>query len=119
MKNILSKGLILVMALFALTSCDKDQPNEEQKEVPNLVVELSEATLQPNQSLEIPIKSGSGNYLVSIPQIGIATASVTKESVTLTGIKIGETLLTITDKVSRQSKEIKVSIEASTEALSP
>ncbi|WP_288764870.1 hypothetical protein [uncultured Porphyromonas sp.] len=112
MKNILSKGLILVMALFALTSCDKDQPNEEQKEVPNLVVELSEATLQPNQSLEIPIKSGSGNYLVSIPQIGIATASVTKESVTLTGIKIGETLLTITDKVSRQSKEIKVSIEA-------
>ncbi len=100
------------MALFALTSCDKDQPNEEQKEVPNLVVELSEATLQPNQSLEIPIKSGSGNYLVSIPQIGIATASVTKESVTLTGIKIGETLLTITDKVSRQSKEIKVSIEA-------
>ncbi len=112
MKNILSKGLILVMVLFALTSCDKDQPNEEKKEVPNLVVELSEATLQPNQSLEIPIKSGSGNYLVSIPQIGIATATVTKESVTLTGIKIGETLLTITDKVSRQSKEIKVSIEA-------
>lgn len=100
------------MALFALTSCDKDQPNEEQEEVPNLVVELSEATLQPNQSLVIPIKSGSGDYLVSIPQIGIATATVTKESVTLTGIKIGETLLTITDKVSRQSKEIKVSIEA-------
>ena len=112
MKNILSKGLILVMVLFALTSCDKDQPNEEQKEVPNLVVELSEATLQPNRSLMIPIKSGSGDYLVSIPQIGIATATVTKESVTLTGIKIGETLLTITDKVSRQSKEIKVSIEA-------
>lgn len=112
MKNILSKGLILVMVLFALTSCDKDQPNEEQKEVPNLVVELSEATLQPNQSLMIPIKSGSGDYLVSIPQIGIATATVTKESVTLTGIKIGETILTITDKVSRQSKEIKVSIEA-------
>lgn len=110
MKHKIYSGLLLLLSLLAFTSCDKEQPKEETKEIPNLIVELSEATLQPSQSLEIPIKSGSGNYMVSIPQIGIAIAKVDTEKVILKGIKIGETQLIITDKDSKQRKEIKVTV---------
>lgn len=110
MKHKIYSGFLLLLSLLAFTSCDKEQPKEETKEIPNLIVELSEATLQPSQSLEIPIKSGSGNYMVSIPQIGIAIAKVDTEKVILKGIKIGETQLIITDKDSKQRKEIKVTV---------
>ncbi|MDO5017035.1 MAG: hypothetical protein Q4E10_01575 [Porphyromonas sp.] len=110
MKTIISKSLLILLSLFALSSCDKDEPTDVVQEVQDLVIEMTETTVEPRQSVTIPVKSGSGHYQVSIESIGIAKASVDKDQITLTGVTEGQTVLTVTDKLSSQSKTIGVTV---------
>lgn len=111
MKNRISYILLLLVALFSASACDsKKETPEAPTNVADLVIEMGDVVVQLGKVLEIPVKAGSGDYFVAIPEIGIASAKVTNNSILLKGIREGETTLTVTDNISKQAKTLKVTV---------
>ncbi|MDO5105818.1 hypothetical protein [Capnocytophaga sp.] len=96
----------VVMLLLVVTTigCEKDKQTESLKvSVTNLEVEADDkATFE--------IISGSGNYSVTVTDTKIATATFSETTVTVNGIKEGETTVIVLDKISHQQVVVKVKI---------
>jgi hypothetical protein len=95
---------LFVLFLF---SCSENNPIEQ--EAP-LVVSETEVTLSPNKTyVEISILKGAGNYMAVSSVDSVARCFLNDNKLIITGYKIGNSTITLTDKDKNQVS-IKVTI---------
>lgn len=76
--------------------------------VPKLVVQSDLIQLKTDEYLTLQVTSGSGEYKAIIESVGIASAVVDDEVVTVKGIQEGETTLVIKDRRSQEEVTIPI-----------
>jgi len=93
----------------------KDNATNQTKTVavkvthPNLAIDRSEVEVEKGKTAIVNITSGSGDYSVNSDNATIATATLSGTVVTITGIAIGNTTVTIKDNATNQTKTVTVS----------
>lgn len=88
--------LTLVFALgFAFTACSDDDDD--------LTLEKYETEVNVGESITLKITGGNGDYKVSSGDATIATAAVVNKEIAVTGVKAGETTITVTDKENKKT----------------
>lgn len=107
----LLRSLLFVLIAVSFSACDKEKPTESVPVVP-FQLDQTELTLQTGDVAKIAITGGSGEFVTSIGNVGILTASVTQSEITLHALRPGEERLKVTDRVTNETKEVKVSIES-------
>ncbi len=78
--------------------------------ISNLVIDKSAVEVEIGKTATVKILSGSGNYSVESNNTGIATATLSGTVVTITGIAIGNTTVTIKDNATNQTKTVAVTV---------
>lgn len=102
----MNKKLIYLLTLvfafgFAFTACSDDDDD--------LTLEKYETEVNIGESVTLKITGGNGDYKVSSGDATIATAAVANKEITVTGVKAGETTITVTDKENK-SATLKVKV---------
>ncbi|AEK23835.1 leucine-rich repeat protein [Capnocytophaga canimorsus] len=86
----------------------------------NLVLSKTALTLNVNQTEQVQITAGSGDYAVKSNQPNIATIELTNNhTLTITGKAQGTATLSVRDKQSGQTQTISVSVNAPTQPQVP
>ncbi len=104
------------IALGNTTVTVKDNATNQTKTVavkvthPDLVIDKSEVEVATGISATVNILSGSGDYSVDSNNVGIATATLSGTVVTITGIALGNTTVTIKDNATDQTKTVTVKV---------
>ncbi|GAB6120853.1 calycin-like domain-containing protein [Dysgonomonas termitidis] len=102
------KLLCLLMFVFSLgltfTACSSDDDDPV-----NLSLEKSEVNVDQGATVTVKITQGNGDYKVNSASDAIATASVSGDVITLTGVAAGETTITVTDK-DKKTTTLKVTV---------
>ena len=80
--------------------------------IPDLALSAQEITLDARTTKTVEIISGSGNYTVSVDPPTYAAASLDGSVITIKGLKEGPAVVTVEDKVSHQTADIKVTVNA-------
>jgi len=93
--------LAFSLSLFAFTACSDDDDD--------LRLEQNEVSVFLSETATVKITSGNGDYKVTPVDATIATATVSGNTITVTGVKAGETNVTITDKENK-STILKVTV---------
>ena len=90
--------------------------NEEKFIIPepihDLVISQYSVELDARTTKTVEIISGSGNYTVSVDPPTYAAASLDGSVITIKGLKEGPAVVTVEDKVSHQTADIKVTVNA-------
>lgn len=94
----LNKGVQNLAGLNNNNSIDKE-----------LVLDRTQAEVINKSSVAVNILSGNGNYTISSADEHIATASVSGTQITINGVNMGNTVLTITDGRNK-TKELYVQV---------
>ena len=107
-------GAIMMAALLSSSSCKKDNPSDDGStsingEVVDLVLESASVTVGIGETVNVNITSGNGDYKVVPADAGVATATVSGQVITVTGVGAGTTVLTVSDKASKV-KPLSVSV---------
>ncbi|MDR1091564.1 MAG: calycin-like domain-containing protein, partial [Prevotella sp.] len=108
-KKIINLFLAFSLSLFVFTACSDDDDN-------NLVLESSEVSVDLEGTATVKITKGNGDYKVTPADATIATATVTNGVITITGVKVGETTLTVTDK-EKKTATLKVKVATLAEQI--
>lgn len=102
------KLLCLLMFVFSLgltfTACSSDDDDPV-----NLTLEKSETSVDQGATVTVKITQGNGDYKVSSAGETTATASVSGDVITITGVAAGETTITVTDK-DKKTATLKVTV---------
>lgn len=102
------KLLCLLMFVFSLgltfTACSSDDDDPV-----NLTLEKSETSVDQGATVTVKITQGNGDYKVSSAGETTATASVSGDVITITGVAAGETTITVTDK-DKKTVTLKVTV---------
>ena len=77
----------------------------------------SELTMEVGNTATVDILNGRGNYTVSASTAGIITALVNGEILSLTAVKAGTTVLTVTDVLTQSTATVTVTVTAPAEPL--
>lgn len=96
-------AIVLLSTTIAFSSCSDDDDD--------LTLEKSEISVNQGESATIEISSGNGGYSVISANEAIATAVIENNKITITGVKGGETTITLTDK-EKKSSVIKVDVRS-------
>lgn len=105
--SILGSCLFVLMGL--MVSCKKDNTNApDQKPKTAMSIEQSEITIAKNESTEIKINGGSGDFSVSLMKAGMATAEVYGDMIHVNAKQSGEQKLILCDNVTKQKIDIKL-----------
>lgn len=91
------KKLNFLMGLF-LTSCLFVACHKKDLPTPKLTVTPSSVSVKVAENATVKIGGGTAPYSVTEADKTIATATVTKNEVKVTGVKEGQTTLTVSDK---------------------
>jgi hypothetical protein len=103
-KKIINLFLAFSLSLFVFTACSNDDDDK------NLVLENTEVSAEVGGTATVKITKGNGDYEVTPVDATIATATVTTDgAITVTGVKAGETTLTVTDK-AKKTATLKVKV---------
>ncbi len=78
--------------------------------VDGLTVSKEAVTVQKGKTGDVAIVSGSGNYEVVSADEAVATATLDGGNITISGVKVGETKVTVKDTEANTTKEIKVTV---------
>lgn len=101
-KKIINLFLAFSLSFFVFTACSDDDDN-------NLALESSEVSVDLGGTTTVKITNGNGDYKVTPADATIATATVTNDIITITGVKAGETTLAVTDK-EKKTATLKVKV---------
>lgn len=97
--------LLLVLLVGIFTSCkDKDEV------FPNLEIERAEITVFINESADVKILSGSGQYEAKSQNDKIAKTVIYGNILKIEGISAGEVLINVADVKSSQTLQMKVKV---------
>lgn len=83
----------------------------------DLVVSAKDASLRVGETTAFEVKTGSGKYEVTSEDVNVATVSISKSTVTVKGVRAGETTVTVYDKGNEQKAIVKVSVKKALENL--
>jgi hypothetical protein len=116
LSGIFYAGLITMVFALSFASCDKDDDSNNNisgifKFSPN------PASAEVGKTANITISGGTAPYAITIGDSLIAKATVTNNIITVTGIKEGSTMITVSDKNKNMGK-LNVNISKATSALS-
>lgn len=102
------KLLCLLMFVFSLgltfTACSSDDDDPV-----NLTLEKSETSVDQGTTVTVKITQGNGDYKVNSASDAIATASISGDVITVSGVAAGETTVTVTDK-DKKTATLKVTV---------
>lgn len=102
------KLLCLLMFVFSLgltfTACSSDDDDPV-----NLSLEKSEVNVDQGATVTVKITQGNGDYKVNSASETTATASVSGDVITVSGVAAGETTITVTDK-DKKTATLKVTV---------
>ena len=91
----------VMVALFALiiAACSKDDNKADNKpENPKeLILEKTSLTLKVAETATLTVTSGNGSYTVKVADQAVASATVTQNTLKITAIAQGETVVTVAD----------------------
>lgn len=93
--------IVLLSTVITFSACSDDDDD--------LTLDNTEVSVIQGETATVSIKSGNGGYEVTPADATIATATVSGNEITVTGVKSGETTLTLTDK-EKKSAVIKVKV---------
>ncbi len=93
-----------------LSATDIETLNRLYPKLADLEVFKTEIALEVGESAKVEITAGTGEYEVKSKNTDIATASLSKNMITISALKEGVTQIVVTDKNTEQSQEIKVTI---------
>ena len=92
--------LSFALVAFTFTSCDDDENvKKELKFTPSNKVEVAAG-----QVATVTVSNGTTPFTLTPGDVKIATATVDKSTITLTGVEKGTTTITITDKENANGK---------------
>lgn len=92
-KALLRMMLLVIYCLtsYVLVSCDNDDK-------PDLKVSTDKVEVTAGKTVTVTVSGGTAPYTVISSDVKIATAMPTKNAITITGIKEGSVIITITDR---------------------
>ncbi|GAB6010073.1 calycin-like domain-containing protein [Dysgonomonas reticulitermitis] len=108
-KKIINLFLAFSLSFFVFTACSSDDDA-------NLVLENTEVTVELGGTATVNIKEGNGDYKVTPADATVATATVANKVITVTGVKAGETTLTVKDKENKTAT-LKVKVVTLSEKI--
>ncbi|GHV39809.1 hypothetical protein FACS1894179_05300 [Bacteroidia bacterium] len=108
-KKIINLFLAFSLSFFVFTACSNDDDN-------NLALESSGVSVDLGGTATVKITNGNGDYKVTPADTTIATATVTKDVITIKGVKAGETTLTVKDKENKTAT-LKVKVVTLSEKI--
>ncbi len=83
----------------------------------DLSIFRTEISLEVGESAKVEITAGTGEYEIQSENTDIATASLSKNMITISALKEGVARIVITDKNTEQSQTIKVTVSPKTPDL--
>ena len=87
-------AIMMSICSFGFTSCDNDdEPNGNALKFSPEKVEVA-----PNKSITVSINGGTAPFTVTSSDTKIATASVSGTTITVAGVKNGNTIINVVDK---------------------
>mgnify|MGYP004546825759 CR=1 FL=1 len=112
-KLILTAGLSMA-AMLSLSSCQKEDNNSTTPSGETKVLTLASSSVEvkAGETATVEITSGNGDYDVVPADKGIATATVSGTTITVTGVKSGSTIITVSDG-AKQAKPLQVKVTKS------
>ncbi len=84
----------------------------------NLTLNKESVNIEKGKTADIVITSGSSNYSVVSKSPDVATVKNTNGTITITGVAKGTTKITVTDKGTKETKEISVTVNVEDLAVS-
>lgn len=108
-KKIINLFLAFSLSLFVFTACSNDDDKD-------LVLEKSEVTVDLGGTTTVKITKGNSGYKVTPADATVATATLEGNVITITGVKAGETTITVTDN-EKKSATLKVKVATYAEQI--
>ena len=110
---ILAAGLSMA-AMLSLSSCQKEEnnSNEPSGETKPLTLASSSVEVKAGETATVEITSGNGGYNVVSASEETATATVSGTTITVSGVKAGSTIITVSD-AAKQAKPLQVKVTKS------
>lgn len=103
---------MMLCCAFTMISCDKDDDDNTA----NLKFSSSKVEAVVGAANTITVSGGTEPYTAVSSDAKIATVSVAKNVITVTGVKTGSALISVIDK-NKLSGKINVTVKAATEGL--
>lgn len=101
-------------AILSMASCKKEENNSTNPSGETKALTLASASVEvkAGETATVEITSGNGNYAVVPADKEIATAAVSGTTITVTGVKAGSTIITVSDG-AKQAKPLQVKVTKS------
>ncbi|GIJ97603.1 hypothetical protein CAPN001_21720 [Capnocytophaga stomatis] len=80
------------------------------KALENLSLDKAEINVAPRESAIVNIRTGNGAYELSVANTNVARATVSGSKITVEARTIGSTTLTVKDKESNKTAQVKISV---------
>lgn len=99
----------VLLPILILSGCksDTNAPSEVAKD---LSISVDHISLKVDETANVEILSGSGDYTTLIKNVGVATAVVKENNIIIHALSKGAETLLIRDNVSGQAKSLKIDI---------
>lgn len=125
--NTLCLAVIAVLAMSVAVGCSSDDdPTPEPEPQPGpkeLVIGRDEVMISLYRTTSIEIKSGNGEYTLEVADEEVAEAKlmisegVIREQIVIIPKSVGETVLTVTDRVTETSREVAIKVHSPSLAM--
>ena len=114
MKSFISSVVMAALCLgsFVFTSCDKN----DNKTPDPLTFSVSKAEVEVGKTVEVTVKNGTQPFTVKSSDEKIATVTVDKEKITVTGVAEGTATINVTDD-AKAIGSFTVEVKAASEKL--
>lgn len=99
--------VVFLLMVTITTSCVLLNPVYD-----NLKLSASEVTVEEGDKATFEIISGSGDYLITVVDTRIGVATLSGTTVVVKGVKEGETVITVFDRVSHQRIAVGVKVSS-------
>lgn len=96
------------LATFSMVACDDDDDNTITA---SLKLSQTSATINPAATTTVTVSNGTSPYTVASSDSKVATAKVDKTTITITGVKEGTAVITVTDK-NKFSGKVAVTVKS-------
>ncbi len=107
----LTTAMLACVFAMAITSCD----NDDDPEGPELKFDPANVAVAPSATATVTVSGGTAPFTVASSDDKIATAKADKSTITVTGVKEGTAIITVTDAKQIKGKFV-VTVKKSAEA---
>ena len=109
LKNILI-GTLLSASVLSLSGCKGNGDEPSMPSAGPLQLSAEEVTVEEGGTATVTIVSGSGSYLTSVEKTGVVTAVIKDKEIIFHGITTGSDSFMIKDRISGDTKTVRVNV---------